>query len=106
MGKHPADILDEAGQVRVLSRQCDTCIFWPDDRMHLAPGRFEQIVEDNIAAGALLTCHATLPYGEYPDYGPAACAGFHARHGMKTAAGRMARVIGIVRVPPPGEETS
>jgi hypothetical protein len=36
-------------------------------------------------------------------FGPAVCAGFWARHGMETAAGRIAKhLLGIVRVVPPG----
>jgi hypothetical protein len=81
--RHPADVLDPAtGKVRVLSHRCQTCIFRPGNLMHLAPGRCGQIVKANVAAGALLTCHSTLPYGDHPDFGPAVCAGFWARHGM------------------------
>jgi hypothetical protein len=102
--RHPADVLDPAtGRVRVLSRRCQTCIFRPGNLMHLTPGRFEQVVRANVDAGALLTCHATLPYGNHPDFGPAVCAGFWARHGMKTAAGRLATfVLGVTRIAAPG----
>jgi hypothetical protein len=103
--RHPADVIDcESGKVRVLSRQCPTCIFWPGNAMCLPPGRFEAIIRRNVEVGALLTCHSTLPYGPYPEFGPAVCAGFWARHGMKTAAGRTAKfMLGIVRVDPPKE---
>lgn len=37
---------------------------------------------DNLRTGALLTCHATLPCGQHPDFGPAICAGFW--HGTAT----------------------
>jgi hypothetical protein len=104
--RHPADVIDcESGKVRVLSRRCGTCIFRDGNPMHLGQGRFEGIVRGNVDAGSLLTCHSTLPYGPYPEFGPAVCAGFWARHGMSTAAGRIAKfVLGIVRVAPPTEQ--
>lgn len=101
----PGDILDrECGKVRVLSERCDTCVFWPGNLMHLTEGRLEEIIAANIAAGALLTCHGTLPYGRHPDFGPAACAGFWAKHRFDVAAGRMAMLLlGVVRIRPPKE---
>jgi hypothetical protein len=104
--RHGADVIDrESGKVRVLTRQCPTCVFWAGNPMALAPGRFEDIVRRNVDAGSLLTCHSTLPYGPYPEFGPAVCAGFWARHGMSTAAGRIAKfMLGIVRVAPPAEQ--
>lgn len=75
MATDPNDVFDhDLGKVRVLSRRCDTCIFWPGNLMRLPEGRCEEVVEANLAAGALLTCHATLPYGEHPDFGPRARA--------------------------------
>lgn len=107
--RHPADVIDrESGKVRVLSRCCGTCIFRAGNAMALAPGRFEDIIRGNVDAGSLLTCHSTLPYGPYPEFGPAVCAGFWARHGMKTAAGRIAKfMLGVIRVAPPaGQEAA
>lgn len=103
-GRHPADVVDEeTGKVRVLARRCDSCVFRPGIGECLGPGRLEEIVRRNVDAGALLTCHSTLPYGPYPEFGPAVCAGFWARHGLSTAAGRIAKLmLGIVRVAPPG----
>ena len=64
--------------------------------------RSADVIETNVARGALLTCHTTLPYGAHPGFGPAVCAGFWARHAMSTAAGRIARfMIGITRINPP-----
>jgi hypothetical protein len=105
--RHPADVVDrESGKVRVLSRRCETCLFRPGNLMCLPPGRFEEVVRRNVDAGALLTCHSTLPYGDHPEFGPAVCAGFWVRHGMSTAAGRIARhLLGIVRVTPPEGKT-
>jgi hypothetical protein len=102
--REPWDVLDpDTRHVRVLSQRCDTCIFWPDDRAAVSPSRALQVIDANVAAGALLTCHSTLPYGEHPEFGPAVCAGFWARHRLDVAAGRMAELLlGVVRVDPPG----
>lgn len=104
MTRHPSDVLDADGHVRVLSHRCETCIFRPGAKMHLTRACFEDLVRRNVDAGALLTCHATLPYGDHPDFGPAVCAGFWAQHAMSTAAGRMARfMLGITRIKPPAK---
>lgn len=102
--RHPADVIDlETGKVRVLSRRCSTCLFRKGNPLHLSPGRAEQVIRQNVAVGALLTCHSTLPYGDHPEFGPAVCAGFWARHGLATAAGRIAKhLLGVVRIAPPG----
>jgi hypothetical protein len=101
--RHPADVIDqESGKVRVLLRRCETCVFRPGNPFETRPGRVEELIRRNVDAGALLTCHSTLPYGPYPEFGPAVCAGFWARHGLATAAGRIAKfMLGIVRVAPP-----
>jgi hypothetical protein len=104
-GRAATDVIGADGKVRVLSRRCRTCIFRPGAKMGLPAGRFEEIVRRNVDAGALLTCHSTLPYGAHPDFGPAACAGFWAQHATSTAAGRMAKfVLGITRINPPEED--
>lgn len=104
--KHPADVLSGDGKVGVLSRRCSTCIFRRDQPF--GADRAAEVIERNVAAGALLTCHSTLPYGPYPEFGPAVCAGFWVQHAMSTAAGRIARfMLGIIRVEPPnGEEAA
>jgi hypothetical protein len=103
-GKDPADVLTADNRVRVLRKRCDTCVFKAEGREIFGEDRVTDLIDRNVAAGALLTCHSTLPYGPYPEFGPAVCAGFWARHGLKTAAGRMARfVLGMVRPMPPGE---
>ncbi len=102
--RDPSDVIDrESGKVRVLSSRCETCVFRPGTPFE---DRAEDLAAANVATGALLTCHSTLPYGEHPEFGPAVCAGFWARHGMQTAAGRIAkRLLGVVRIMPPGDET-
>ena len=100
--RHPAEVLSDAGHVRVLSHRCATCIFRPGALMGLTQARSEDVVRRNVDAGALLTCHATLPYGAHPDFGPAVCAGFWSQHAMATTAGRMARfILGVTRITPP-----
>ena len=94
------DVVGDDGKIRVLSRRCKTCIIRKGNPF--GPERSAEVIEANVAAGALLTCHSTLPYGAHPDFGPAVCAGFWARHAMKTAAGRIARfMIGVTRINPP-----
>jgi hypothetical protein len=102
--RDPADVLDHpSGKVRVLTRQCATCIFRPGDPMQLGAERTLQVINHNLQAGALLTCHATLPYGDHPEFGPAVCAGFWSRHRNDVLAGRMAQLfLGVLRVDPPG----
>jgi hypothetical protein len=102
-GVSHADVVDTGtGQVRVLERRCGTCIFRPGDPMHLGAARTRQVIEENLRAGALLTCHTTLPYGPHPDFGPAVCAGFWARHRNDVPIGRLAELLlGILRIPPP-----
>jgi hypothetical protein len=101
--RHPADVVDpDSGKVRVLIRRCETCVFRAEGRELFSLARVEDVVRHNVDVGALLTCHSTLPYGPYPEYGPAVCGGFWARHGKETAAGRIARfMLGVIRVLPP-----
>ena len=87
-------------KVRVLSRRCTTCLFRRDQPFGEA--RAAQVIQANVDAGALLTCHTTLPYGDDPEFGPAVCAGFWAAHGQQTTAGQIAQhLIGITRINPP-----
>ncbi|WP_207939504.1 DUF4314 domain-containing protein [Actinomadura darangshiensis] len=102
-GADSVHVLDrDTGKVRVLERRCASCIFRTGDPMHLGDTRTRQVIEANLRAGALLTCHATLPYGPHPSFGPAVCAGFWARHRNDVPAGRLAQLfLGIIRIPPP-----
>lgn len=73
-----------------------------DDPMHLGTDRTHAVVEANLAANALLTCHATLPYGDHPDFGPAVCAGYRTRHRNDVTTGRLAQMgVGILPIDPP-----
>jgi hypothetical protein len=102
--RHPADVIDrDSGNVRVLSRRCETCLFRALGHELFGGDRADEVIRRNVEVGALLTSHSTLPYGHHPDFGPAVCAGFWARHGMKTTAGRLAKLmLGVVKIAPPG----
>lgn len=65
---------------RLLSRQCDTCIFRPGNPMYLAQGRLRDIVTTAVAHQSFVICHDTLPYGPKRDTAPAICRGFHDRY--------------------------
>jgi hypothetical protein len=100
--KQSHDVIGDDGRVRVLSRRCPTCVTRKGNPF--GTEKSAEVIERNVAVGALLTCHSTLPYGDHPDFGPAVCAGFWARHAMETAAGRMARfVLGVTRIAPPAD---
>lgn len=105
MSRHPADVIDrKSGKVRVLRSRCATCITRPEGRELFGASRADEVIRRNIDTGALLTFHSTLPYGPYPEFGPAVCAGFWARYGLATAAGRIAEfMLGVIRVTPPGD---
>jgi hypothetical protein len=98
--KEPADVIGDDGRVRVLSQRCSTCLFRKDQPF--GKDLPAQVIRANVEAGALLTCHKTLPDGEHPGFGPAVCAAFWALHALETAAGQMAQfLIGITRITPP-----
>ncbi len=101
--KQPYDVIGDDGRVRVLQSRCKTCLFRPD---HLfGQDRAAEVIQTDVDAGAFLTCHSTLPYRDHPDFGPAVCAGFWARHAMQTAAGRIAKfMLGVTRITPPEED--
>lgn len=48
-----------ADRPAVFAEKCATCIFRPGNPMHLRPGRLKDVVDSNLAAGALLPCHET-----------------------------------------------
>jgi hypothetical protein len=89
------------GKLHVLSGQCATCVFRAGNPMDLAPGRMRDLVESNLDAGAALTCHKTLSYGEHPELGEALCHGFLAAYGERVVAVRLARALELVELVPP-----
>jgi hypothetical protein len=105
VGRDASDIIDRAtGKVRVFDDKCSTCVFRPGNLMFLREGQFEEIIAANLKAGALLTCHQTLPYAG-TGIEPTACGGFWKSYGLQTMAGRLAKaMIGIIFVKPPEKE--
>lgn len=74
---------------RLLSERCQTCVFRAHNPMRLRPGRLRELVDDNLAAGAFLICHDTLPYGPHPEAGEAMCRGFWDAHRHQVDLGRI-----------------
>jgi hypothetical protein len=106
-GVRGSDILDRrTGHPRLLSRQCSTCVGRPGNLMHLRPGRLKDLIAENTGPEALgLVCHETLPYGDYPDFGPALCRWFYDNYGHLANGTRIfGRLCGFTEVDPPGEE--
>jgi len=99
-GKRAHEVIGGDGRVRVLAPACSTCIYGPGSIV--SPERRDEVTAANLAADALLTCHHTLP-GMSDGLDPAVCAGFWARHRRDVAAGRLAWLIGVTRIRPPGE---
>jgi hypothetical protein len=90
----------ERGRSRLLSRQCETCIFRPGNPMDLSPGRLRALVDQAHAEGGFIICHDTLPYHRFPDAKPAICRGFHDRYHTQTLD-IIARLWGFTEVDPP-----
>lgn len=93
---------------QLLTERCATCVFRPDNRMHLRAGGLADLVAANLAAGTVLICHDTLPYGLHPDRPQAMCRGFWDAYAEDTPLVQvMARLFGpdwYQLTPPPPEE--
>jgi hypothetical protein len=90
----------ETGRVRVLSEKCATCLLRPGSGHDSETVR--TVIKANLEAGSALTCHETLPYGPYPDFGEAVCRGFFDSYGEQSQAIQIAqRLIGLQEVEPP-----
>ena len=69
----------EAGKTRLLSEQCQTCIFRAGNPMRLTPGRLKDLLHE--ARDGFIVCHSTLPGMAPAGYpGPAVCRGFADRY--------------------------
>jgi hypothetical protein len=91
---------------RLLSEQCQTCIFRQGNPMHLRPGRLKEMCNEANREGSQgIVCHDTLTYGNHPDYGPALCRGYYDAMGYLNNFVRiMERLGGFQEVAPPKEE--
>jgi hypothetical protein len=97
-------ILGRDGKPRVLSEQCSTCIGRPGNLMQLYPGRVREMVQGGVNGGGI-TCHQTLSYGEYPEFGGAACRWFYDHYGHLCGLYRIyGRISGFTEVDPPGQD--
>ncbi len=80
------------GQVYVMARLCDTCIFRPGNLMQLEPGRVESIVAECEKHQACIPCHKTT-FAQTK--GEAVCRGFFELHA--TAPLQIADRLGYVK---------
>lgn len=86
---------------RLLTEQCQTCIFRPGNPMRLAPGRLRSMTRQAIAEQGFVVCHETLPAARPPaGIKPAICRGFYDRFSTQ-ALQLMERLWGFLLVPPP-----
>lgn len=103
--EQPGNVVDpETGLPRVLSRKCNTCIYRSGNRMHLRPGRREDMAAEAVARNAWIVCHDTLTYGQHalPEGEQAICRGFWDMHRTDTMGCRLAQALGgPVFVDPP-----
>nr|WP_319461444.1 hypothetical protein [Micromonospora sp. RTP1Z1] len=88
------------GKSRLLSRQCDTCVFAPGNKMHLTPGRLRDFAAEARRRESFIVCHSTLPHYKHPDAKPAICRGFADRY-QTQALQLIERLFGFVEVDPP-----
>ncbi|MEV4465131.1 hypothetical protein AB0J51_16070 [Micromonospora echinofusca] len=88
------------GKSRLLSRQCDTCIFAPGNRMHLEAGQLRALVTQAREQERYIVCHDTLPHYLYPQAKPAICRGFADRYRTQVLE-LIERLWGFVEVDPP-----
>ena len=85
---------------RLLSRQCDTCIFRPGNLMHLSTGRLRELITEARRDESFVVCHDTLPHYRNPDVKPAICRGFADRYSTQ-ALQVIERLFGFIEVDPP-----
>ena len=91
------------GKTRLLSRQCDTCIFGPGNPMRLDAGGLRQLVADARHRTGYIICHNTLPHYR-PGGRPAICRGFADRY-TTLQLQLAARLWGFLEVEPPPPAT-
>lgn len=94
--------------VWVQAQKCDTCIFWPGNRMGLHEGVLQELVQGAIADRSHIPCHDTLLYGRRTRLRPAVCRGFY-DHPQGNAASmglNLGRSLGTLHYQQPTKEPS
>lgn len=61
-----------------LSRQCDTCVFAHDNKMHRT-GRLRGLVAEARGRESIIVCHSTLPHYKLPGDGQSPAAALYRR---------------------------
>jgi hypothetical protein len=86
------------GKVHVQALRCPTCIFWPDNRMDLRPGRLRDLIQQARRGGdaGTVVCHETLEGREQ-----AVCRGFFDL-GPKPSLLQIAERMGFLEFDQPG----
>lgn len=86
------------GKPRLLSEQCETCIYRPGNLMHLSRGRLRQMTQEALQEGNQgVICHDTLDLSA-----GAVCRGFYDLHGYRNNFIRVIqRIGGFQEIPPP-----
>lgn len=77
------------GKLHVRRRQCATCIYFPDNRMLLAPGRVAAMEAECIRENTVIPCHTWMDTKT-----PAVCRGLY--NTGKVAALQIADRLGVV----------
>nr|WP_239085253.1 hypothetical protein [Streptomyces halstedii] len=103
----PPPVADpETGEIRVLSRKCDTCVLDPAaTAAPLRQGRRKAFVEKTLDGGGHVVCHSTTFPAVPHDYPAAMCRGFVDAYGLPAAAAETVADLGahIREVDPPRE---
>ena len=108
--EHPGGIFEpESGMaVWVQAKKCDTCIFWPGNRMHLHEGLLQDLVRGAVAEHSHIPCHDTLLYGRRTRLRPAMCRGYydHPQGNEASMALGLGRSLGTIHYQRPTKEPS
>lgn len=94
--------------VWVQAEKCNTCIFWPGNRMHLREGVLQDLVREAVADRSHIPCHDTLLYGRRTRLRPAMCRGYHDHPQGNEASMALAlgRSLATIRYQQPTKEPS
>jgi hypothetical protein len=82
------------GRPQLMATRCATCILRRDGGL-VPPAVTRDLIARHRAAGALVTCHETLPWGPHPEMGASACRGFYDAYRGENIAAKVAdRLLG------------